>query len=58
MLGALMGLTNLLSQKSMERAIAESVPEKAQELNLRAFRRGLEEGAKAQALAQPALTAS
>ena len=48
MLGALMGLTGLLSKTSMERAITESVPTKAQELNLRAFRRGLEEGTKAQ----------
>jgi len=48
MLGALTGLTGLLSKASMERAIAESVPKKVQELNLRAFRRGLEEGAKAQ----------
>ena len=48
MLGGLMGLTGLLSKASMERAIAESVPAKVQELNLRAFRRGLEEGTKAQ----------
>lgn len=48
MLGALMGLTGLLSKASTERAIAESVPTKARELNLRAFRRGLEEGTRAQ----------
>ena len=46
-LGALMGLTGLLSKASMERAVAESVPAKAQELNLRAYRRGLEEGTRA-----------
>jgi 2-oxoglutarate ferredoxin oxidoreductase subunit gamma len=54
MLGGLMGVTGLLSRTSMERAIAESVPAKAQELNLRAFRRGLEEGTKAKGLGQPA----
>ena len=48
MLGALTGLTGLLSKTSMERAIAESVPTKVRELNLRAFRRGLEEGTRAQ----------
>jgi 2-oxoglutarate ferredoxin oxidoreductase subunit gamma len=54
MLGALTGLTGLLSNASMERAIMESVPKKVQELNLRAFRRGLVEGTKAQASAYPA----
>ena len=48
MLGGLMGLTGLLSKSSTERAISESVPAKVQELNLKAFRRGFEEGAKAQ----------
>ncbi len=51
LLGGLMGLTGLLSKTSMERAISESVPAKAKELNLKAFRRGLEEGAKAKASA-------
>lgn len=46
-LGGLIGLTGLLSKTSMEKAILENVPAKVQELNLRAFRRGLEEGAKA-----------
>jgi 2-oxoglutarate ferredoxin oxidoreductase subunit gamma len=49
MLGGFIGFTGLLSKESMERAIAENVPKKAQELNLKAFRRGLEEAAKAQA---------
>ncbi|MBI2820833.1 MAG: 2-oxoacid:acceptor oxidoreductase family protein [Acidobacteria bacterium] len=47
MLGALLGLTGLLSKASTERAITESVPRKALELNLKAFGIGLEEGAKA-----------
>lgn len=50
MLGALNGLTGILSSASLERAIAESVPAKVKELNIRAFRRGFEEGTKAQAV--------
>jgi 2-oxoglutarate ferredoxin oxidoreductase subunit gamma len=57
MLGALTGLTGLLSKTSMERAITESVPAKVQELNLRAFRRGLEEGTKAQRSTAPTFMA-
>jgi len=41
-LGALIKKTNLLSVKSMEKAIEVSVPKKAIELNLNAFRRGLQ----------------
>jgi Pyruvate/2-oxoacid:ferredoxin oxidoreductase gamma subunit len=41
-LGALIKKTGLLSLESMEKAIEESVPKKAKELNLKAFRRGLE----------------
>jgi 2-oxoglutarate ferredoxin oxidoreductase subunit gamma len=41
-LGALMKRTGLLSVESMEKAIEASVPKKAKELNLNAFRRGLE----------------
>ena len=51
LLGGLMGVTGLLSKASTERAIAESVPAKVQELNLRAFRRGFEEGTRAQGAA-------
>ena len=53
MLGGLMGATGILSKTSMEKAIAESVPEKVRELNLRAFRRGLEEGAKIRGSDEP-----
>jgi 2-oxoglutarate ferredoxin oxidoreductase subunit gamma len=41
-LGALIKKTGLLSVEAMEKAIEESVPKKAKELNLKAFRRGLE----------------
>lgn len=41
-LGALIKKTGLLSVESMEKAIEVSVPKKAIELNLNAFRRGLE----------------
>jgi len=41
-LGALMKKTRLLSVEAMEKAIEVSVPKKAKELNLKAFRRGLE----------------
>ena len=46
MLGAFMGLTGLLSEDFVQKAIAENVPKKAIELNLKAFKRGLEEGLK------------
>jgi len=41
-LGALMKKTRLLSVEAMEKAIEVSVPKKAKELNLKAFRRGLQ----------------
>jgi 2-oxoglutarate ferredoxin oxidoreductase subunit gamma len=41
-LGALIKKTNLLSVESMEKAIEVSVPKKAINLNLNAFRKGLE----------------
>jgi len=41
-LGALTKRTGLLSVGAMEKAIETSVPRKAKELNLRAFRRGLQ----------------
>jgi 2-oxoglutarate ferredoxin oxidoreductase subunit gamma len=41
-LGALIKKTGLLSIASMEKAIEVSVPKKARELNLNAFRRGLQ----------------
>jgi 2-oxoglutarate ferredoxin oxidoreductase subunit gamma len=42
LLGGLIKKTQLLSVAAMEKAIAMSVPPKAKELNLKAFRRGLE----------------
>jgi len=41
-LGALIKKTGLLSVEAMEKAIEASVPKKAKDLNLNAFRRGLE----------------
>lgn len=41
-LGALLKKTDILSVKAMEKAIEANVPPKAKELNLKAFRRGLE----------------
>jgi 2-oxoglutarate ferredoxin oxidoreductase subunit gamma len=41
-LGALIQRTGLLSVEAMEKAIEVSVPKKAKDLNLQAFRRGLE----------------
>lgn len=40
MLGALTKITGVVSKKSMEKAIIESVPEKAKEQNLTAFKEG------------------
>jgi 2-oxoglutarate ferredoxin oxidoreductase subunit gamma len=42
LLGGLIKKTQILSVAAMEKAIAMSVPPKAKELNLKAFRRGLE----------------
>ena len=42
LLGALIRKTGILSVGAMEKAIEANVPPKAKELNLRAFRRGLE----------------
>lgn len=42
LLGALIKKTGLLSVEAMEKAIEISVPEKAVQLNLKAFQRGLE----------------
>jgi 2-oxoglutarate ferredoxin oxidoreductase subunit gamma len=41
MLGALTKVSKIFSEESMEKAIVESVPEKAREQNLKAFREGL-----------------
>lgn len=43
MLGALTKITGIVSEKSLERAISESVPENAREQNLKAFKEGLRE---------------
>ncbi|HSR10851.1 MAG TPA: 2-oxoacid:acceptor oxidoreductase family protein [Thermodesulfobacteriota bacterium] len=42
LLGGLIKKTGILSVEAMEKAIAANVPPKAKELNLKAFRRGLE----------------
>ncbi len=47
MVGFLVGLTNIVSEPSMEKAIREGVPKGTEEINLKAFRRGLELGRKA-----------
>lgn len=47
MVGFLVGLTNIVSEPSMEEAIRTGVPKGTEELNLRAFRRGLELGRQA-----------
>jgi len=41
MLGALIGVTEMASTRSMEEAIRESTPKKSAEINVRAFREGL-----------------
>jgi 2-oxoglutarate ferredoxin oxidoreductase subunit gamma len=47
MLGVLVAKTGLVSVAGMEAAIRENVPPKTVELNLKAFRKGLEMGAAA-----------
>jgi 2-oxoglutarate ferredoxin oxidoreductase subunit gamma len=47
MIGALCGLTGVLSLESVEKAVLEIVPESSQELNRQALRRGFEVGEKA-----------
>jgi 2-oxoglutarate ferredoxin oxidoreductase subunit gamma len=47
MLGVLVAKTGLVSAAGMEAAIRENVPPKTVELNLKAFRKGLEMGAAA-----------
>ena len=47
MLGVLVAKTGLVSVTGMEAAIRENVPPKTVELNLKAFRKGLELGAAA-----------
>jgi len=42
LLGGLIKKTGLLSVGAMEKAIAANVPPKAKDMNLNAFRRGLE----------------
>jgi 2-oxoglutarate ferredoxin oxidoreductase subunit gamma len=44
LLGGLIKKTGILSIGAMEKAIAANVPSKAKDLNLNAFRRGLEIG--------------
>jgi 2-oxoglutarate ferredoxin oxidoreductase subunit gamma len=53
MLGVLVAKTGLVSLAGMEAAIRENVPPKTIDLNLRAFRRGLELG-KAASIQEPA----
>jgi 2-oxoglutarate ferredoxin oxidoreductase subunit gamma len=47
MLGFLTAVTNLVSPQAMERAITDTVPKKAKELNQAAFQRGYECGLRA-----------
>lgn len=44
MLGFFTAITELISKEAMKKAVAESVPERAIELNLRAFDKGYEYG--------------
>jgi len=44
MVGFFAGVTGLVSDGAVERAVRESVPKGTEELNLRAFRKGLEHG--------------
>lgn len=44
MLGALVGITGLLSEKSAKEAVIQTVPKKTIELNIKALERGLELG--------------
>jgi len=47
MLGVLVAKTGIVSREGMEAAIRDNVPPKTIDLNLKAFRRGLELGASA-----------
>jgi 2-oxoglutarate ferredoxin oxidoreductase subunit gamma len=47
MLGALVGISGLVSENSLKKAVAEGVPVKTLELNLKALDRGLGEGKNA-----------
>jgi 2-oxoglutarate ferredoxin oxidoreductase subunit gamma len=47
MLGALVGISGLVSEPSLKKAVAEGVPAKTLELNLKALDRGLGEGRNA-----------
>jgi len=47
MLGSLVGLTGLLSEGAVKKAVTENVPAKALDLNLKALSRGFEEGQRA-----------
>jgi len=49
MLGFLVGITGIVSTEAMEESIRTSVPRGTEELNLRAFRRGLEYGTSVKA---------
>ena len=48
MVGFLVGLTNIVSEQAMEETIRASVPKGTEDINLRAFRRGLELGKQAE----------
>lgn len=41
MLGAIIKITNIINEKSMEKAIIDSVPKKDKGINIRAFKEGL-----------------
>jgi Pyruvate/2-oxoacid:ferredoxin oxidoreductase gamma subunit len=43
MLGALIRFTKIVSVEAIEKAIKDSVPKKAMDTNIQAFRKGLEE---------------
>jgi 2-oxoglutarate ferredoxin oxidoreductase subunit gamma len=53
MLGVLVATTGMVSSAGMEAAIRENVPPKTIDLNLKAFRKGLEMG-KAVSVQEPA----
>ena len=42
MVGVFAGLTSVVSPQALEKAVGESVPQTTRELNLTAYRRGLE----------------